>query len=228
MRCAMQIQGSLQTHLLPRVVVDAQIKMLAKLHGRCCQRSFAVCHAHICCVCALSGKGIRTPMRYCCATGTLSCVHCPSGSVIVINMLGVMLRVCNTSYYLCPCCTAMRIWNGDGNDLSPSACVGGEGKGYCNCKNGVEQKAPEESKMPTACNLPRDHHCVVCNSKNVNHGPIWVPDVQNRVVRVARMCNKHMLPNHVTKNVWGYKQLQQAVSEHSRRGSKPHRSRFAN
>ena len=40
----------------------------------------------------------------------------------MVNMLGIFLVVCNTSYYMCPCCTKIVVWRGDGMDLLPQMC----------------------------------------------------------------------------------------------------------
>lgn len=82
LRCALELQNGLQTFPLPDTVMQAQMRMVAKLHGRCYRRSFAACHAHVCCVCALTGKGIQTPMRYCSETGAISCIYCKPGTVV--------------------------------------------------------------------------------------------------------------------------------------------------
>lgn len=111
-RCAANIQKNIQVFRLPTAVTDKQISTVSQKHGSCYARSFASCHVYVCCACAMSGKGIKTPVRCCSITGQLSCVSCPPGTVVSINMLGGILKVCNTSYYMCPCCTTVKIWQG--------------------------------------------------------------------------------------------------------------------
>jgi hypothetical protein len=39
----------------------------------------------------------------CCFTGQLSCTHCPvGGTVVTVNMVGSILKICSTYYYMCP------------------------------------------------------------------------------------------------------------------------------
>lgn len=88
LRCALLLQNGLQTFPLPKCVMQAQMRTVARLHGRCFRRSFAACHTHVCCVCALAGKGIQTPMRFCSETGEVSCVYCKPGTVVSGGLQG--------------------------------------------------------------------------------------------------------------------------------------------
>ena len=38
-------------------------------------------------------------------------------------MLGTLLKVCGTYFYMCPCCTGIRVWLGDGSDLNVNECM---------------------------------------------------------------------------------------------------------
>lgn len=139
-------------------------------------------------------------------------------------MLGVMLRVCNTVYYLCPCCITLRLWCGDGNDLAPCSQLR-PGDATCDCAKWNSAKhtmaadvlpaahpTPDVQRhgvahIPTGC----DVRCTVCKSKHVKHPVICVPDICNRSMRWMYLCNRHHPPAHIMKNVWGYQQLMQTV-----------------
>jgi hypothetical protein len=229
LQCAIQLQTMLTTHPLPLAITQMQIASMGLLHSSCCKRSFAVCHCYVCCVCSLSGRGINTPMRLCSETGEISCVSCPPGSVVCINMIGVLLKVCNTTYYMCPCCTRLKLWNGDGDDL----CPGGLEKG-CRCATsgggGRHHLMPQISSVPwqhprIGChpNTMGDNNnnkfmdrCAVCTSKHTgNHAPIYVPDPKERMLRRVVLCSRHRPPEYIMRNIWSYQELQKAVFQHS-------------
>jgi hypothetical protein len=89
-----------------------------QLHSGCSMRAHASHHLDVCVLCAVSGRGLRPKLRLDCVTGELACDTCGvEGTVVRVNMLGVFLVVCRVSYYMCPCCTKLRIWTGNGGDL---------------------------------------------------------------------------------------------------------------
>lgn len=222
LRCAVQVQTMFCTHPLPRAITEMQLRSVAALHGSCSKRSFAVCHLHVCCLCALMGRGIKTPMRMCSETGEISCTTCRAGTVVVVSMLGVLLRVCNTTYYMCPSCTSMRLWSGDTTDLCPSGAVGG--RPACRCHHEPEARGGQGS-YPIGWNgSPGDvgvcrlvDRCAVCRSKYTgSQHPIYVPDTRRRVLRRVILCSKHRPPEHVLRNVWCYEDLKRSILEHAR------------
>ena len=52
-----------------------------------------------CSICAINGKGFSSKMRICCVTGKVSCISCPSGTVVTINMIGTLLKVCANMHH---------------------------------------------------------------------------------------------------------------------------------
>lgn len=136
-------------------------------------------------------------------------------------MLGIMLRVCNIVYYLCPCCISMRMWNGNGDDLSPAACTDPDG-GMCDCTGWqrckrVNKKANYTANKVQGSEFPSSYknQCSLCQSKHVRNPILWVPDIRNRCMRWMYLCNKHHPPDHIMKNVLGYEQLKVAIKEHT-------------
>jgi hypothetical protein len=54
----------------------------------------------------------------CTETGVLTCTSCKApGTVAKVNMLGRILRIIDTSYYMCPWCLQINAWRGDCTDL---------------------------------------------------------------------------------------------------------------
>ena len=42
---------------------------------------------------------------------------------MTINLVGKLLKTAGCYYYMCPCCTGLRIWSGDGWDFSITECT---------------------------------------------------------------------------------------------------------
>ena len=218
---ASRLQTMLVAYNLPLAITKMQIQILGDMYGSCCKMSFAACHSYICCVCAISGKGINTSLRFCSETGSISCVCGAEGSILVVNMIGVLLKVCNTSYYMCPCCTNIRVWKGDGNDLHPVGCIAGKGVG-CECakaeKYGVGNLFEQITQIgwngsPGNIGVNKQVDvCSVCMSKHMgSQKPIYVPDIETRSLKRIVLCSKHRISEHVLKTIWSYQDFLQTL-----------------
>ena len=112
LRVVEYVWGSLNVHMLPAHVLEAQMELLKKL-GSCqmYQRSFTIIRACIKCALRTKTSLLAQTFAYNCRTRTLHCASC-SKEAIRINLLGRVLRVKGVSYYLCPQCLAPVTWNG--------------------------------------------------------------------------------------------------------------------
>lgn len=127
---ASMIQKSIMRFPLPRNIVEQQRESLWALHSKCFLTMEAHQFLNICVLCVMNGRMGKTKMRMCSSTGEYSCTTCPAGTVVCVRMLGIVLKICNTNFYMCPCCTRISAWTADGMDLCPaishvldSACV---------------------------------------------------------------------------------------------------------
>jgi hypothetical protein len=129
----------------------------------------------------------------CGLTGTLICDECDGESILKIDMLGIILRLCNSSVFMCPTCCQLALWKGIGNDLTSCAC------------------------QPIVSDPIGKTCCSVCNSRYVVTGPFLYPDtLRNRVVRVF-LCGKHVLPKHIMNFIHEYSDFQNAIRTHKRK-----------
>ena len=210
-KTASSLHSNIRVFALPQSIADRQSKTVADLHSSCWKKAYAVTHVCFCCVCALAGKGLKTSTRYCTQTDTLSCTSCPPGSILIVNMRGVLLRVCNTSYYLCPSCTTLKIWTGDGSDFH----IPSDGQA-CGCTPPpLTNKKNSAAKQNHSGTLNEFNTCSVCSSRHINGPPIIVPDVENRCIRSVCLCIRHAPPKHILNNVWRFGTLCQIITQHS-------------
>lgn len=100
----MLLHSHVRVFPLPMCVMEWQRDALDRLHGSCYKRMNAIQNISFCAVCAINGKSFSsTKLRMCCFSGELSCIHCPmEGTVVTVNMLGVVLKISSTYYYMCP------------------------------------------------------------------------------------------------------------------------------
>jgi hypothetical protein len=132
-------------------------------------------------------------MRMCGLTGKLTCDECRTESILKIDMLGIVLRICNSSVFMCPICSQLSIWKGNGCDLTT-----------CACKSVIRDPTHK------TC-------CSVCNSRYVVMGPLLYPDMdRGRVARVF-LCGKHVLPKHVMHFIHNYSSFQAAIRTNRRK-----------
>jgi hypothetical protein len=122
LRSATFLHENFSVHLLPDIVWSRQQESLNCIHGTCTARAKAAATMSFCVVCAISGKGFQGKLRMCTVKGTLTCATCSPGTVVTVNMAGVLIRLNSTSFFLCPCCTGLRVWVGDGSDFQKNEC----------------------------------------------------------------------------------------------------------
>jgi hypothetical protein len=193
LECALHVHRHISLFAIPAHITRQQEESIHEKYSSCFMRVYQATHTHLCMVCALNGKGINTPLRQCSITGQLTCVVCKPGTVMTINMLGVILHICSMSYYLCPECVKIKSWEGDGNDFNGGSCSA--------------HTPPKTSGI---------RHCDVCNAKNVLNAPITVPYVAQGKIMVVSLCCKHMPPDHMLPHITEYTELIRAIPKHSK------------
>jgi hypothetical protein len=189
---ALQLHSNISVHLAPEHVRVAQMKLIRERFSSCYQGVYNICHKNVCLVCALSGKGINSPVRMRTDTSELVCTTCSPGTIVQINMVGTVLRVCNTSYYMCVGCGQIKTWDGGGQDMVEQV---------CNCEG------TQEGPMSAL----RHRRCHLCDSKNTVGVSLHLPHVAHKVVRVISLCSRHTPPQHVMGYVSEYEELMAAV-----------------
>lgn len=115
----MLVHSNLKVFPLPECVAIQQMESADRMYSACSARLRAVQRMSFCSVCAINGKGFSSKLRICCITGKVSCIVCPPGTVVTINMIGTLLKIGSVYYYLCPCCINLKVWASDGMDLCP-------------------------------------------------------------------------------------------------------------
>lgn len=237
---AQKLQRNIKVSPLPESVYRMQLEALMDLHSACFRKMAMVHNYHFCVLCALNDRASKTKLRMCSVTGDLLCTTCPPGTVVSVNMLGVLLTVCSSSYYMCPCCTALCSWKGDGSDLCTPLFMQSDTlavrRAIVASDSHFQQQQP-----PCSCLLPPtseaalariletkqfDHegqarvshktmgNCVMCESKHVGKSLVVVPDLKRRVMVHAHFCSKHMLPDHILRTVHDTNDLKRCAREH--------------
>lgn len=181
------LQTNIMVYALPWSITAQQKASLHQNFGSCDSNISAVRYQHICSTCALNGKGFNVKMRMCGLSGKLMCDECTTDSILRIDMLGVVLSLCQSSIFMCPTCCKVRMWTGSGSDFSSCTC-------------GSHSAAPDRKQC-----------CSVCSSRYVVVGPLLYPDPErNRMTRVY-LCGKHVLSKHVRSFIHCYRDFQTAI-----------------
>lgn len=180
---------------------------------------------------------MRSKTRMCSITGEISCDSCPPGTVISINMLGIILKICSTSYYMCPCCTKIQVWRGDGMDLHPNMQVqtpderhaqrlaAYDPEGPCKCRSStilqtssrtneihVSTESGISTISPSSQTAAHAQSCMVCGAKNTSGKVSMVlPDVHRKILVRCYLCVRHSLPENVIRNITNTIELSKAL-----------------
>jgi hypothetical protein len=181
------IQTNIRTYALPEGVAKQQRNSMRDMFGACDSSMDAASYFHICTACVLNGKGFKNKLRMCGLTGKLLCNDCETDSVLKINMLGIILRICNSSLYMCATCCNVHIWTGNGEDLTKCT--------YAHTQIDTNTKPL----------------CSVCASRYVVMGPILYPDPQRKRIARVFMCGKHTIHKHIADFTHSYSGFQEAV-----------------
>jgi hypothetical protein len=197
--CAMHIHTNISIHPIPRQIRLQQQDIITHRYSSCYQRVYQACNLHFCMICVINGKGITTPMRMCSITGKLSCTVCNGASIMTVCMLGIILRICSVSYYMCPKCGKIKCWDGDGQDFTSNNCV--------------------------TCHTPKNaaikpRHCYICNTKNVPHPPVILPWIRERSICSVSLCGKHMPQQHHMPFIMEFEELMAAVPKYPKYASR--------
>ena len=151
--------------MLPSNIIMQQMDALDRM-GSCSvhQASFTV--LHVCLLCALRTKTslISQKFAFNCANSTLQCATC-SRQATPVNMLGRVLRVKSSSYYLCTQCLKPTLWELGGSLHA--------------CKNCTRQPPPQNTAI-----------CAVCDHKAVDAAANVLHLETLKVVRVP-LCSMH-------------------------------------
>jgi hypothetical protein len=129
------VHSNLKVFPLPECVAIQQMEAADRMYSACSARLRAVQQMSFCSVCAINGKGFSSKLRICCITGRVSCITCPPGTVVNINMIGTLLKIGSIYYYLCPCCINLKVWTSDGMDLCPWLLSMQPTPSRCNCSS---------------------------------------------------------------------------------------------
>jgi hypothetical protein len=204
---AIAVHENLMCFPLPSWVYKQQIQMMSKLHGACSYRYRAVQYTHICCVCAINNKLNASKMRMCSITGEVNCVTCPRGTVLKINMMGIVLKICNTSYYMCPICTNFTIWHADGHDLCTDFIGNSEAEVS---SNGCVCQCTEYLQHIGKCKPPF-RLCDACINHRMAKHTILVPDLEEKVMRQVHLCKRHVPTEYIMRDVFNSNDLKNAI-----------------
>lgn len=158
---------------------------------------------HICIVCSVNTKKPCPPMRMCTETEKMFCTICKiPDTVVKVNMLGRILRICNMSCYMCPMCLQFNEWRGDGTDLR---C---EVDGWTRCECTPRQMYPCEEQR----SLRSEKACAVCATKHACTACVQVVSSNASSLDNIFLCTRHMPHQHMLRNVFDRRSLERAVA----------------
>ena len=131
-----------------------------------------------------------------------------------------MIRLNGIPFYMCPCCTGLRVWMGDGSDFDRNECM-------CWQFGGARSAAIAAYNTQTATALGLQHSslylsqypspalstlCMVCGSKNTcPRARMILPSVSRRCMHRVNFCKKHAPPEHVLCTITSFDELEQVL-----------------
>jgi hypothetical protein len=216
--CCFLLHSNLKVFPLPECVAAQQLDALDRLHSLCSRRLGAAQRLSFCSICAINGRGAVTggtpfsssKLRMCCHTGNLYCTVCPQGTVVEVNMVGVLLKICATYYFMCPQCTKIRAWSASGDDLCPWLLQRPSKPWHadrCPCKEFVHT----DVSVPNAADASAG--CAVCSCKSVvSRASMVLPNPAQRVVQRLNLCSRHAPPDHMLGVVTSTRQFRSIVT----------------
>eukprot|EP00960_Hanusia_phi_P061526 764867-Hanusia_phi.AAC.3 len=189
------IHARCRVYPLPCNLVARQAAMLLDRYGDDHAQFTNVMKVHICLRCSnkLTEGCVSAKLRLCMATGNLVCTSCGvPDTVVSVNMLGKVLVIQNSTYYLCPACGLCRPWGFDGTEFS---CL--------ECRHAA-RPAPRRS---------RSRRCLCCSkTNNLERTTLLLPSLCVRVQ--VTLCSRHTLPAHIMRFVVDVGDFCRASREH--------------
>ena len=145
---------------------------------------------------------------------------------MTVNLLGTLIRLNGIPFYMCPCCTGLRVWVGDGSDLDRNECpcwqFGGTRSALMAAYNAECASVQGMNLQTSSLYLSQYYHpsssstspllCMVCGSKNTcPRARMVLPDVRSQCMHRANFCKKHAPPEHVLATVTSFDELEQVM-----------------
>ena len=151
-----------------------------------------------------------------------------AGTILRINILGVVVQLCDESFYLCPLCLKVSNWSADGSDLFPrvySRTFSQDGIasfttispvdviGYC-CN-------PSTQRCSCISNYPQESFisetCTFCDSKCNPKTQLLLPCIRTKCMMNVSVCTRHVLPGFIYEQAYEFDVLQSIAAEYFKR-----------
>lgn len=224
---ALVVQRQVYCSPLPLAVARLQRESLWELHSACGMKMQSARVLRFCIVCAINGRGFAGKFRMCTRTMSLCCTACSDGSIVSIDMIGVVLCVGSSCFYLCPCCVRVCPWRSDGLDLCPlmqchdserrslarSTSIRSDDDCVCYTQGMKDTSAVGHigSRSSTDPHTGASQSCAVCSGGHVCKNAIVLPDIRSRCMVVVYLCSRHMPHPHAMEYVHDIQDLRSAI-----------------
>jgi hypothetical protein len=138
---------------------------------------------------------------------------------VKVDLIGTLIRLCGCMYYLCPCCTGIRIWMGDGSDFDYKECPcwrfgGGRSAVISEFNSQVSHATGLSRTSSYLCRFPGSRDaaavsCLVCGAKSIfARARMILPQAECRTMRRVNFCRRHCPPEHMLHNITGFEEVQ--------------------
>ena len=139
-------------------------------------------------------------------------------------MVGVLIRLNGTPFYMCPCCTGLRVWVGDGSDLHRNECLcwqfGGARSAAIAAYNaqvadslGLQHSSQYLNLHVAAPSSSPSTLCMLCGSRNTcPRARMILPSVRRRCMHRVNFCKKHAPPEHVLNTITSFDELEMVLA----------------
>lgn len=181
------MQDSIKWHPLPCNLVAQQCQNLqgalyrdTQIYSRCVQL-----YQCLSC-CAITGNGHLEGQFRTDSNQVVSCGACKScNSVVVVNMVGRIVTIFDTKYFLCPFCLDIHVWTGTGCEFT--AC-----------------------SRETVRAEPKPRQCRLCSRVHNLHEFTVLDDVLGINQHIS-LCSRHMPWSHQHHGIYNFETLIKAI-----------------
>ena len=196
-----------QVHALPRCVLERQRVALEQRYAgdpTCVARCRIL---HLCIQCVIrrsSAQGTR--LRHDCLTDELTCMHCGSGAVLTIDMLGRLVTIANDHLFLSLCCGSFVYYSGSGHEFSTTCGVQCAGAQQLYRKRERASSSSSSSSTSAATTTTGSSGgvplCLVCRQRATIQQTVSLLDPVQRAMRAYPLCSKHVVPQHILRRIY--------------------------
>ena len=203
------VQRMISVRPLPENLGAMQLRAVARRAEACERSALSMATLYVCVACVMSGQSglvqgdrkkeprARGECRLDVESGRMLCSSCQGDCVLSVSTLGRVVTLRQNKYYLAPCCGAVRLYAGTGDEFSEKANEA--------CRH-RQAKGPARSAK---------HRCELCSNLALVEGISRVDHLTGEF-RTVRLCQRHTPHEDSLGQAANWRQLEAEVRRRDR------------